>query len=219
MKPSWTANEMPAASRSSRAQEEFRPQSKLFQAPPSRSQQHRSRLSSSLLPQPAPCSASRQRCSRRMPKVEDFPPIVKAEPTPVPSLPAEERGPMGLLKRITRIRSVAATRKTGQRHRRPPVSRGACLRPERRPPSPEAASMRRAGQLDDQGRAVLAARACRKTISSKSRRSCAASRTDLIPAPSIAVPGMNCPRAAFFNANYQGFGPFSGLCVTKRKKQ
>ncbi|TCL74998.1 cell division protein FtsZ [Rhizobium sp. BK251] len=92
----------------------------------------------------------------RMPKVEDFPPVVQAEmdhrAQPAPHV--EERGPMGLLKRITnslgRREEEVAPEMT---------SAPAAASQQRRPLSPEASLYApRRGQLDDQGRAVPQAR-------------------------------------------------------------
>ncbi len=97
----------------------------------------------------------------RMPKVEDFPPVVKAEldhrahPAPTPA--HEERGPMGLLRRITNSlgrrdeeESVSADMTSGA-----PTAASQ----QRRALSPEASLYApRRGQLDDQGRQVPQAR-------------------------------------------------------------
>ncbi|OOG74035.1 cell division protein FtsZ [Sinorhizobium sp. A49] len=97
----------------------------------------------------------------RMPKVEDFPPVVKAEMDqrahPAPQM-QEERGPMGLLNRITsslglrekESHSVAADMTAGA---------PAAASQQRRPLSPEASLYApRRGQLDDHGRAAPQAR-------------------------------------------------------------
>ena len=91
----------------------------------------------------------------RMPKVEDFPPVVKAEMEhrahPVQHV-QEERGPMGLLKRITNS--------LGRREDEPVNADMTAPAPsaasqQRRSLSPEASLYApRRGQLDDQGRAV-----------------------------------------------------------------
>jgi len=92
----------------------------------------------------------------RMPKVEDFPPVVKAEldrrSQPVQHV-QEERGPMGLLKRITNS--------LGRRDEEEQVSSDmaapapAQASQQRRPLSPEASLYApRRGNLDDHGRAV-----------------------------------------------------------------
>jgi cell division protein FtsZ len=87
-----------------------------------------------------------------MPKVEDFSPVVKAEmdrrAQPVQHVP-EERGPMGLLKRITNS--------LGRREEEEPahVEPAAPAPQQRRPLSAEASLYApRRGNLDDHGRAV-----------------------------------------------------------------
>ena len=98
----------------------------------------------------------------RMPKVEDFPPVVRAEIDQRSQMasPAsqDERGPMGLLKRITNS--------LGRHHEEEPVagdmtaSAPAAASQQRRPLSAEASLYApRRGNLDDQGRQVPAARA------------------------------------------------------------
>ncbi|MFT4180963.1 MAG: cell division protein FtsZ, partial [Rhizobium sp.] len=96
----------------------------------------------------------------RMPKVEDFPPVVQAEmehrAQPVAAQAAEERGPMGLLKRITNS--------LGRREEDPAFNDMTAAAPaaapqQRRAPSQEASLYApRRGQLDDQGRQVPQAR-------------------------------------------------------------
>ena len=80
-------------------QDDFRPASKLFQAPPPQPQVQQA--------QPAPVTQQRPpqqpaAAQPRMPRVEDFSPMVKAE-VEAKSRPAdhENSGPMGLLKRLT----------------------------------------------------------------------------------------------------------------------
>ena len=92
----------------------------------------------------------------RMPKVEDFPPVLKAEiehragiTTPAQ---AEERGPMGLLKRLTSSlgRKEEDTTPNDMTAGAPPAASQ-----QRRPLSPEASLYApRRGSLDDQGRQV-----------------------------------------------------------------
>lgn len=88
----------------------------------------------------------------RMPKIEDFPPVVQAEidhrsaQQPV-ATHTEERGPMGLLKRLTSSLG---------RHEEPqqPVQQEPVAQQQRRALSPEASLYApRRGQLDDHGRA------------------------------------------------------------------
>ena len=101
-------------------------------------------------PQPVAREMSEQ---ARMPRVEDFPPVVQAEMEhrQAPSA-AEERGPMGLLKRISNS--------LGRREEEDPAPRMQAERPAPQRPLSQEASLYapRRGQLDDQGRAVPAAR-------------------------------------------------------------
>jgi cell division protein FtsZ len=155
-------------------QETFRPASKIFAAPeaapiirPAPVQQQAPVMHQPapqpVMHQPAPVMQQpapvMQQQPVRMPKVEDFPPVVQAEidhrsqPAPV-SHAHEERGPMGLLKRITnslgRREEEVAPEMT---------SAPAASSQQRRPLSPEASLYApRRGNLDDQGRAVPQAR-------------------------------------------------------------
>jgi cell division protein FtsZ len=108
--------------------------------------------------QPAPVM---QQQPVRMPKVEDFPPMVKAEDrasfAAEPGSHAhEERGPMGLLKRITN----SLGRREEETHVASDMtSAPAAASQQRRPLSPEASLYApRRGNLDDQGRSVPQAR-------------------------------------------------------------
>ncbi len=90
----------------------------------------------------------------RMPKVEDFPPVVKAEldhrANPMQH-PHEERGPMGLLKRITN----SLGRRDDDEVSTDMTSAPQSPSQQRRPLSQEASLYApRRGQLDDHGRAV-----------------------------------------------------------------
>jgi cell division protein FtsZ len=87
----------------------------------------------------------------RMPKIEDFPPVVQAEidhrtAQQQPVSHQEERGPMGLLRRLT---SSLGRHEEAQAAQEP-----APAQQQRRPLSPEASLYApRRGQLDDHGRA------------------------------------------------------------------
>ncbi|MBB5667003.1 cell division protein FtsZ [Rhizobium leguminosarum] len=155
-------------------QETFRPQSKIFapapEAPVMRPQVQQQApapvMSQPVMSQPVQQQPVRQEPiirqapePMRMPKVEDFPPVVQAEldhrTQPATAHAAEERGPMGLLKRITNSlgrrddEAVAADMTAA-----PPAASQ-----QRRPLSPEASLYApRRGNLDDQGRAVPQAR-------------------------------------------------------------
>ncbi|MGK9050527.1 cell division protein FtsZ [Neorhizobium petrolearium] len=160
-------------------QEEFRPQSRIFAAAPAEAPAPVASRPAPA-PQPAPVQAHAYQAPAmsqpaprmaqpahheplspvvepvRMPKVEDFPPVVKAEldrrSQPVQHV-QEERGPMGLLKRITNS--------LGRREEEEPVSSDmtapapAQASQQRRPLSPEASLYApRRGNLDDHGRAI-----------------------------------------------------------------
>ncbi|MBY5538808.1 cell division protein FtsZ [Rhizobium leguminosarum] len=156
-------------------QETFRPQSKIFapapEAPamrpaPVQQQAPAPAMSQPVISQPVQQQPIPQEPivrhapePMRMPKVEDFPPVVQAEldhrAQPASAHAAEERGPMGLLKRITnslgrRDDDAVAADMTAA----PPAPSQ-----QRRPLSPEASLYApRRGNLDDQGRAVPQAR-------------------------------------------------------------
>jgi len=156
---------MPAAQqqRPVAAAEEFRPQSKLFQQPPAAPQ-----------PAPAPQPALHQQPAHhyaqqapvaqapRMPRVEDFPPVVQAELEAHAGHggAADERGPMGLLKRLANG--------LARREEEPRLQPAQPREPRLRQPAPEARRLApqdsqlyapRRGQLDDQGRPVVQQRA------------------------------------------------------------
>ncbi|WP_315923857.1 cell division protein FtsZ [Mesorhizobium sp. SP-1A] len=146
--------------------EDFRPQSKLFQAPPAQPQMHQPAPQPVAQPapqyrEPAPQPAAAA-APQRMPRVEDFPPVVRAE-VEAKSHPVdhEERGPMGLLKRLT----TGLTRREEEPARLQPAQpREPRLRqaaPEVRRLAPQDAQLYapRRGQLDDHGRFAPQARA------------------------------------------------------------
>ena len=142
--------------------DDFQPVSKLFQQPqPAQPQQQKpqpavgvapnpeARLAAALQPQPAAAAP-------RMPKVEDFPPVVRAEVEARRNPPAEpeSNGPMGLLKRLT----TGLTRREEEPAKLQPA---APREPKLRQPAPEARRISaqdpqlyapRRGQLDEHGR-------------------------------------------------------------------
>ncbi|AFL53032.1 cell division protein FtsZ [Sinorhizobium fredii] len=158
-------------------EETFRPQSKLFAgaapveaAPVARAPQPMPRpvetpmqaqVQPQVQPQPVrqePAPVVRQQAEPvRMPKVEDFPPVVKAEidhrAQPAAAL-QEERGPMGLLNRITS--SLGLRERESQNVSSDMTSAApSAASQQRRPLSPEASLYApRRGQLDDHGRAA-----------------------------------------------------------------
>ncbi|NLS04696.1 cell division protein FtsZ [Rhizobium sp. P32RR-XVIII] len=148
------------------AQEAFRPQSRIFAAAPEARPAPVQHAPAPVMSQPAPQPVMQQPIRQesavmqpvRMPKIEDFPPVVQAEidrrTQPAAPQAHEERGPMGLLKRITnslgRREEEVATEMTAA---------PAAASQQRRPLSPEASLYApRRGNLDDQGRAVPQAR-------------------------------------------------------------
>ncbi|MEJ6784345.1 cell division protein FtsZ [Aminobacter sp. Piv2-1] len=143
--------------------EDFRPQSKLFQAPPAQPQPQAYQPQ---FHQPAPQPVVQQQVAPqremmqpapapRMPRVEDFPPMVKAEvAAKAQPVDHEERGPMGLLKRLT---SGLTRREEEPARLQPAQPREPRLRqpaPEQRRVASQEAQLYapRRGQLDEQGR-------------------------------------------------------------------
>jgi cell division protein FtsZ len=164
------ARPSPAALQPAPREEAFRPHSRIFAAQQEAPVVHQSVVHPPVMQQPAPQQAASHQAVRqepiirevveqvRMPKVEDFPPVVKAEierrAQPAAATQQEERGPMGLLKRITNS--------LGRRDDEPAAAEmtaPSAASQQRRPLSPEASLYApRRGQLDDQGRTVPQAR-------------------------------------------------------------
>ncbi|MER9654954.1 cell division protein FtsZ [Mesorhizobium sp. M0152] len=149
--------------------DDFRPQSKIFQAPPAQPQPMAQPVVQQMM-QPAPQPREMLRevpqpvamAPQRMPRVEDFPPVVKAE-VDAKSRPAdhENSGPMGLLKRLTN----GLTRREEEPARLQPAQP---REPKLRQAQPEVRRLAsqdaqlyapRRGQLDDQGRLTPQTRA------------------------------------------------------------
>ena len=142
-------------------EDNFRPQSRIFAAAPEpqpvRQVPVQPQPQAPVMQQPVIRQAPEQ---VRMPKVEDFPPVVKAEmehrAQPAAAQATEERGPMGLLKRITNS--------LGRREEDPAfdemmASTNNAAPQQRRAPSPEASLYApRRGNLDDHGRQAPQAR-------------------------------------------------------------
>ena len=153
-----------AASRPAATDADFRPQSRLFAQPepapaPVMSQPEPVRAA----PQaPQPVAQAPQMAPApqpRMPRIEDFPPVVRAEMEAPHAHDHEERGPMGLLKRLTQGLS---RREEEAAHLQPAQPREPRLRqPEpRRAPSADAQLYApKRGQLDEQGRLSVQPRA------------------------------------------------------------
>lgn len=142
---------------------EFQPQSRLFAgAPEASAQTAPQRPAMAPMPQatasrpaaqPAPALRSEPEPTR-MPRIEDFPPVVKAEmeQRDAPNVQGDERGPMGLLKRLS---SSLGRREEEEAA----MSTTSAQMPQRRPLSAEASVYApRRGQLDDQGRVTPQAR-------------------------------------------------------------
>ena len=143
------------------AQPGFQPQSRLFAGTADAVAPQQPAMTAPQRPaMPAPQAAPQQPMqaapemgmepqSTRMPRVEDFPPVVKAEMEhrAAPQGHADERGPMGLLKRIS---STLGRREEEEASHAAPAGQAPQVR---RPLSPEASVYApRRGQLDDQGR-------------------------------------------------------------------
>ncbi|SDA85945.1 cell division protein FtsZ [Mesorhizobium qingshengii] len=140
--------------------DDFRPQSKIFQAPPAQPQPVVQQM---MQPAPQPREMLQREAPQpvamapqRMPRVEDFPPVVKAE-VDAKSRPADHEnnsGPMGLLKRLTNgltRREEEPARLQPAQPREPKLRQAA---PEVRRLASQDAQLYapRRGQLDDQGR-------------------------------------------------------------------
>lgn len=160
-----TQNEMAAKPQTPAAQSGFQPQSRIFansgEAPaPVTAPQPAMTAQRPAAPAPQPVQAApvlrTEAAASRMPRVEDFPPVVQAEieHRAAPHGHADERGPMGLLKRISSSlgrREEEYTSQETQSGQAPQV---------RRPLSAEASVYApRRGQLDDQGRVTPQTRA------------------------------------------------------------
>lgn len=150
---------------------DFRPQSRIFQAPAPEVLETRAPAAAAVAPRPQmqqhtpapqhhpmhraePAPAPVQRPAPRMPSVDEFPRVAQAELNAQHAPVAEDRGPMGLLKRLThglssRREEEPAARLEPAQHREP------AMRPAepRRPLSQDASIYApRRGQLDEQGR-------------------------------------------------------------------
>ncbi|RCW86062.1 cell division protein FtsZ [Phyllobacterium bourgognense] len=161
------AAEQEVVQRAPQPAEEFRPQSRIFQAPaPEVFDAPFAAAPQAPVHQPAPqmqAAPAPQPAAPRMPNVADFPPVVQAElnardmgsreSNREPSYDnQEDRGPMGLLKRLT----AGLTRREDETARLEPAQpREPAMRPveQRRPLSQDASIYApRRGQLDEQGR-------------------------------------------------------------------
>ncbi|MHA6643083.1 cell division protein FtsZ [Mesorhizobium sp. A623] len=145
--------------------DEFRPVNKLFQAPPAQPQMQFA--AAQAVQQAAPREAPQPIAAapQRMPRVEDFPPQVRAEvEAKAHPLDQEDRGPMGLLKRLTNgltRREEEPARLQPAQPREPRLRQAA---PEARRVASQEAQLYapRRGQLDDHGRLTPQSRAAQE---------------------------------------------------------
>ncbi|MCO5163170.1 MAG: cell division protein FtsZ [Mesorhizobium sp.] len=138
------------------AEQDFRPKSTIFQ-------QQAAEQAARQVQQPAVQEAPAVQTAPRMPRVEDFPPVVHAALEAQQAARAaepDERGPMGLLKRLTSS--------LGRKEEEPARLQPAQPREPKLQPAPEARRLPsqdpslyapRRGQLDDHGRVVAQPRA------------------------------------------------------------
>jgi cell division protein FtsZ len=144
-------------SESAQASGEFRPQSKLFNAP---TQPLAAAPATGPITAAQPQALSGDAELPRLPKVEDFPPMVQAEiGTQKPRPHAEdeeERGPLGLLKRLTHGLSRAEEKPPQSQKLRPAQadSEQRASEPRRQLSQDAQLYAPRKGQLDDHGRPV-----------------------------------------------------------------
>ncbi|MCR4269113.1 cell division protein FtsZ, partial [Nitratireductor sp. ZSWI3] len=113
-------------------------------------------------PAPAPVREVQPQASApRMPRVEDFPPVVKAEieSNAHPQHEQEDRGPMGLIKRLTHGLSRRDGDQGYAEQPREPKLRQAAPQPRRMPESEAQLYAPRQGQLDEHGRLTTQPRA------------------------------------------------------------
>ena len=141
-----------------RAQDDFRPQSRLFQAPDQAMAARPQTPPQAAAPMAPVAPRMPEAAQPRIPDVEDFPPMVRAEMTardagPAPVAEQDERGPLGLLKRLTHGLSRRDDHDEPQAPRlkpaEPALERGA---QPRRPLGQDAQMYAPRGQLDDRGR-------------------------------------------------------------------
>ena len=162
----------PAAAPAAAAQDDIRLQNRLFAGAQAPELQPAARPVQVQQPAPAPVAQRVETAApvirqepavTRMPRIEDFPPVVQAEmdqrshPQPV-AASSEERGPMGLLKRITS--SLGRREEEEAPVADMTASAPAAASQQRRALSPEASLYApRRGQLDDHGRVAPQPRA------------------------------------------------------------
>ena len=160
----------PAAAPVASVQDDLRPQNRLFAGaqvadvqPVARPVQQPAPAPVAQRVEPAAPIIRQEPAATRMPRIEDFPPVIKAEmdqrghQQPV-AASNEERGPMGLLKRITSSLGRREEEEPQPADMTAPAPGAASQ--QRRPLSPEASLYApRRGQLDDHGRVAPQPRA------------------------------------------------------------
>jgi cell division protein FtsZ len=149
----------PQARQQHHAEEEFRPQSRIF--PAQVAEQRPLAPAASAQPQPPVQRVAEPQAVAavpRMPRVEDFPPAVKAEfeARQAPQADHDERGPMGLLKRLTHGLSRREDEPARLQPAQPREPRLRQATPETRRLASQDATVYapRRGQIDEHGRLV-----------------------------------------------------------------
>jgi len=153
------AFEEKTAAATAQSKPEFRPQSKLFTG--AQQPMRATPATAPIAAKPQPEAIDDEGATPRMPRVEDFPPMVKAEVeshgTRAHASEEDDRGPLGLLKRLTH--GLSREEKAAPAQKLRPAEGGVEQRPAepRRQLSQDAQLYApRKGQLDDQGRAPAA---------------------------------------------------------------
>jgi cell division protein FtsZ len=158
------AETAPVAAHPAHDEVDFRPASRIFAPAPAQAAVAVAAAPQMVEPvqQPAPMAPRMEMPAQpRMPRVEDFPPVVRAEMEQVHAHDHEERGPMGLLKRLTQglsRREEDQTRLQPAQPREPRLLQPA-PEPRRAPSADGQVYAPRRGQLDDQGRLSVQPRA------------------------------------------------------------
>ena len=151
------------------AEQEFQPRSRLFTAPRPEEAPQPMRAPAAAAPihaeQPAAADLRRQYAdAARMPNVEDFPPVVRAEMERHAATPAaaqhhqDERGAMGLLKRITNSLGRREDDGGSDMPAQQPVAREPAPQPRQLSPEASVYAPRRSQTRDDQQRPAPAPR-------------------------------------------------------------
>ncbi len=150
--------QMPAAApRAAAAAEGFQPQSTLFRQAPEQPVARPAVAPRPVQAAPAPAAVREpqpQAAAPRMPRVEDFPPVVKAEIESASHAhqEQEDRGPMGLIKRLTHGLSRRDGDAAPVEQPREPKLRQAAPQPRQTGSNEAQLYAPRQGQLDEHGR-------------------------------------------------------------------